>query len=43
MAEDTAQTKQKATETDKGSTMTSENSKIDDSQRKYVFRGLFYY
>ena len=43
MAEDTAQTKQKATETDKGSTMTSENSKIDESQRKYVFRGLFYY
>jgi len=34
MAEDTAQTKQKATEIDKGSTMTSENSKIDDNQSK---------
>ena len=43
MAEDTAQTNQKATETDKGSTMTSENSKIDDNQRKYVFRGLIYF
>ena len=42
MAEDTAQTKQKATEIDKGSTMTSDNSKIDDNLRRYVFRGLFY-
>jgi len=33
MAEDTAQTKQKATEIDKGSTMTSDNSKIDDNLR----------
>ena len=35
MAEDTAQTKQKATEIDQGSTMTSETSKIDDNQRYY--------
>ena len=42
MAEDTAQTKQKATEIDKGSTMTSDNSKIDDNLRRYFFRGLFY-
>lgn len=34
MAEDTARTKQKATEIDKGSMMTSENSKIDDNQKK---------
>ena len=33
MAEDTAQTKQKASEIEKGSTMASENSKIDDNQR----------
>ena len=33
MAEDTAQTKQKATEIDQGSTMTSETSKIDNNQR----------
>lgn len=45
MAEDTAQTKQKATEIDQGSTMTSETSKIDDNQRyivhKFNFEGYF--
>ena len=33
MEEDTAQTKQKVTEIDKGSTVPSDNSKIDDNQR----------
>ena len=41
MAEDTAQTKQKVTEIDKGSTVPSGNSKIDDTNQRYIVHMYF--